>query len=609
MSKIDGTEIRLHREGLICALLALMTLAVYWPVVHQEFTNYDDLDYVTNNPQVQRGITEPTVVWAFTTTHAHNWHPLTWLSHMLDCDLFGLDAGAHKLVNVAFHIASTLLLFLALNQTTSAPWRSAFVAAAFALHPLRVESVAWVAERKDVLSVFFWMLTMWAYVRYVKQPERRAYWLIAGFFALGLMAKPTLVTLPFALLLLDVWPLRRVPLEQPSEARRRILPLVREKVPLFALCAVSSVITFWAQGTAGGESAIKSLPLVLRAFNAMISYLRYINKTFWPVDLAVFYPHPGAWKFSEVLFAVVAIVCLTIVLVRVVRVSPWLTVGWLWYLGTFVPTIGFVQVGDQALADRYTYIPSIGLFIMIGWGLPEAVSAWRKGEVALKVAAIGVIAALVGTTRHQLQYWANSTALFEHALAVTKDNYIAHNNLGIVLVEKRKIKEATMHFREAVKIYSEFPEANKNLADVLAQAGQLDEAVRHYKQALQGKPDWPETHNNLGLTLARQGKLEEAIEHFSRAVQMDPKAEIAHSNMALALMKLGRLDEAHAHASRALNLDPLDAQAHYIIGVVLEGKGQLQEAARQYAEVLRLQPNHSDARSRLARIQAAKTNR
>ena len=582
---------------LICLALALATAAVYWPVRHFGFVNYDDPDYVANNARVQEGITREGVVWAFTTTDAYNWHPLTWLSHMLDCQLFGLNAGAHKLVNVVFHIASALLLFSVPDQMTGAPWRSAFVAALFALHPLHVESVAWVAERKDVLSAFFWMLTMGAYVRYVQAPKAGKYLLALTFFALGLMAKPMLVTLPCALLLLDFWPLGRTPWAQAAIGRRtptEIKRLVWEKLPFLGLSIAASVITYRAQATGAFVSAIKSLPLALRVSNAAVSYVRYIAKVVWPVNLAVFYPHPGSWKLAEVVLAAAAVVFLTILLLRVARENPYLTVGWLWFLGTLLPVVGLIQVGDQSMADRFTYLPSIGLFIMVSWGVPELVFRWREAEAAMQVAALSVIVGLVVGTRHQLQFWGSNIALFERAIAVTRDNYIAQNNLGVALREKGDLEQAAIHFHEAVSIWPQFPEANRNLADVLLRAGRLDEAIHYYRQALQRRPGWAETHNALGLALAQQGKLQEAAEHFTRAVDLDPSGEVARSNLALALMKLGRLDDAVAHATRALELNPKDAQAQYLMGLLLTKQGRQAEAVVHFDEAIRLRPAYAE---------------
>ncbi len=578
---------------LVCVGLAVVTLAVYWPLWNQEFVNYDDPDLVTSNVHVQRGITGQSVIWAFTTGHTGNWLPLTWLSHMLDCRLFGLHAGAHKMVNVAFHIGSTVLLFLVLNQMTAAPWRSGFVAAAFALHPLRVESVAWVSERKDVLSAFFWMLTMWMYVRYVEHPQARRYVPVLLCFALGLMSKSMLVTMPFVLLLLDLWPLKRLPLDRTPAARRRVLNLVREKLPLFVLSAASCVMTYRAQATA---SAIKSIPSAYRVANAVVSYLRYICKTVWPANLAVFYPQFRSLAFTRVALAAAAIITTTVLMVRVVRNRPYLTVGWFWYLGILFPVIGLIQVGDQSMADRFTYIPSIGILIMVTWGLAELFPHEKRFQTALRVVAIGTLVFWTGVTSHQIRFWTDSTTLFERAIAVTHDNYVAQNNLGVALRGKGRSADAAKHFSEAIRIWPEFPEAHKNLADILAHEGRLHEAIDHYSQAVRTKPNWAEAHNNFGFALAAQGSLDEAAAQFQEAVRLEPESALDHCNLGLAFVKLGKTSDALAQLSQALALNPEDPQAQYLMGVVLKDLGRPAEAVQYFTGALRLNPNLTEAR-------------
>jgi tetratricopeptide (TPR) repeat protein len=587
---------------LICCGLAAVTLAAYWQVRRQEFVNYDDVDYVTGNPHVQSGMSVEGVVWAFTGFHSWNWHPLTWLSHMLDCQLFGLDAGAHKLVNVAFHIGCTVLLFLVLNRMTAAPWRSAFVAAAFALHPLRVESVAWVSERKDVLSVFFWMLTMWAYVRYVERQVARRYLLVLGCFALGLMAKPMLVTLPLVLLLLDVWPLNRMPLDQTREAWRHVLHLVREKLPLFVLSAGCCVATYWAQVTGGPVSAVKSLPLAYRLANVPISYLRYIKKLLLPVHLAVIYPLPPSVALTHALVAAAAIVIVTVLVIRVVRTHPFLAVGWFWYLVTLIPVIGLVQAGDRIIADRFTYVPAVGLLLMAAWGLPALLPPTRHAQAALRAASVAAIVAMMYGTWHQVRYWQNSVTLFEHALAVTSGNYPAHYSLALALLQQGRVEEAARHLQQAVELRPEYAEANKILADILARNGQLDEAIRHYQVALQWRPRWADAENNLGFALAARGQLQEAITHFSRALQFDPRSAATELNLGVAYVKLKNPDLALTHLLQSLALNSADAQAQYLAGMVLEERGQPTEAVKHLAEAVRLKPGYAEARAALDRL-------
>ncbi|MHC4302257.1 MAG: glycosyltransferase family 39 protein, partial [Planctomycetota bacterium] len=461
----------------------MSTLAVYWQVHDYGFVNFDDPDYVRKNPKVQSGITLDGIKWAFTTGHAANWHPLTWLSHMLDCQLFGASPGWHHLTNLLLHIANTLLLFAVLKRMTGTLWRSAFVAALFALHPCHVESVAWISERKDVLSTLFWMLTMAAYVRYVNRPRVSSYLLVLLTFALGLMAKPMLVTLPFVLLLLDYWPLGRFqdrpPVEHAPQPGARMLGhllpkrtfylLLLEKIPFLVVTAASSVITFIVQRQIGAVATARQFPLISRIANTFASYLMYIRKMFWPSPLAMFYPYPP--KADLMLQAAVAIpvlVSISLVVLYLMRSRKYLLTGWLWYLGTLVPVIGLLQVGDQAYADRYTYIPFIGLFIIIAWAVPDVLAKWRFRKTAFAVAAAVILLALSVATYFQQSCWRDTITLCEHAIKVTRDNYKAHFSMMAVLLDQGKVKETIAHGREAVRIRPNYEKALGGLAAALA---------------------------------------------------------------------------------------------------------------------------------------------
>ena len=408
------------------------------------------------------------------------------------------------------------------------------------------------------------------------------------------MSKPMVVTVPFVLLLLDFWPLGRTRWAQAAVGNRTpidLKKLVWEKLPFLILALAVSAVTYLARSTGPFASDIKSIPLSLRISHAAVSYVRYIVKTVWPVNLAVFYPHPfyprpEVWRLPEAVLAALAVICLTIFLCRTARENPPFVVGWLWYLGTMVPTIGLVQAGDQSMADRFTYVPCIGLFIMAVWGLSKLVSGWREAEMVMKGLAAGVIIALLMSTRYQLQFWTNSVSLFKRAIAVTRGNYIAENNLGVALREEGRLEQAAAHLQEAINIWPRYTEANKNLADVFLQMGRLDEATRHYRRVLEEKPGWPETHNSLGFALAQQGKLEEAVEHFTRAAELDPRDAIAQRNLAIALLRLGRPDDALAHATRAVQLDPKDAQAHYVMEVLLKKQGPETGASHQEADAM-----------------------
>ena len=634
----------------ISALLVLATAATFWPVVHCDFINYDDPDYVTANATVQGGLTGAGLAWAFTTAHVANWHPLTWLSHMLDCQWFGLNASAHHAMNLLIHIASTVLLFLLLQRITGALWRSAIAAAWFALHPLRVESVAWVAERKDTLATLFWLLTIWAYARYSNNRSPAGFRWVTLFFALGLMAKPMLVTLPFALLLLDYWPLHRAarfdrqggssPGCRRAQGRfkgqelKRVLdgwkPLVAEKWPLFLLACVSSVVTFLAQKGGGAVASVTQLSLEARVGNAIISYTRYLAKLFWPADLAVIYPHPSAWPMAQVAGAlgVLALVSLGVWLAAERR--PYLLVGWLWFVGTLVPVIGLVQVGRQAMADRYTYIPMMGLSVMLVWGAADLLARFRRAQFLGGALAVLVLTACALGTRQQLAYWKDSLTLFTRTLVVTKNNALARNNLGTALAALGRRDEALLQYAEAVRLQPadpvmrnnygaalakagqveaavehylaalevkpDFDEAHNNLGAALVAQGRLDEAVAHFRAALATRPDYAEAHNNLGGALAMQQKHAEAVEHYAAAIRLTPKVAGAHLNYALSLEKLGRADEALARFGEAFRLDPKAFEPAYHLGRSLVQHGRFTQAIPPLSAAVRARPGHARAR-------------
>jgi predicted negative regulator of RcsB-dependent stress response len=536
---------RRQRNLVIWLGLVLATAAVYWPVRHFGFVNYDDQSYVYENPHVQRGLSLEGIAWSFSTDSEANWHPLTWLSHMLDCQLFGLNAGGHHLVNLLFHLVSTLLLFHILSRMTAAPWRSAFVAALFALHPLHVESVAWIAERKDVLSALFWMLTMWAYVRYAEtlHASRSSlgvwYGLSLFFFTLGLMAKPMLVTLPFVLLLLDYWPLGRTRWTDSVTGEKEKVTLGRlllEKLPFFALTIVSCGLTLWAQRAGGAVESVEHLPISGRIANALVSYARYLGKAFWPDGLAVFYPFEKL-PLEGIMGAGAILLGVSIWAVWNVRRKPPFVVGWLWYLGTLVPVIGLVQVGSQAMADRYSYLPLIGVFIMMAWSLPNSVMERPRLRLLVAVAAVVLLSICAVLSRRQLSYWQNSITLFEHALAVTGPNDVAHLNLGNAFLTTGRIPDAIAHYEQALRVKP--AEAHGNIGSALMRLGRVQEAIGHFEQALLAKPDYAEAHYNLGLALAQLGNLSEAIKHWEQALQIKPDYAEAHYNLGGALWQTG----------------------------------------------------------------------
>ena len=596
----------------ICLFLVVATLAVYWQVLDNDFVDYDDNDYVTENLRVQKGVTFDSLNWAFTSSHATNWHPITWVSHMFDCQLYGLNPSGHHLTSLLFHVANTLLLFLILARMTGMLWQSSFVAALFALHPLHVESVAWVAERKDVLSTFFMMLTLWVYTIYVKKGGVRRYLLVVLFFVLGLMSKPMLVTLPFILLMLDFWPLGRLGLirdtrnvvtGQQADERMDIFQLLWEKIPFFVLAVGSSVVTFIVQERGGAMDLLKSYSLQTRIINAFVSYTEYIVNMVWPVKLAVLYPHPGnslpLWKG---IVAGLALVLITVLVIRKARKIPYITVGWFWYVVTLIPVIGIVQVGLQAMSDRYTYVTLIGLFVIIAWGANDLLSKWSHRKMWLGTLAAILLPVLMVLTWKQVQYWENSITLFKHTLKHTSNNLHVHNYLGTTLGMQGRTEEAIEHYLQAVRLKPDYVEAHNNLGIALGMQGRTEEAIEHFLKVSQLKPDDARVHNNLGNALGMQGRTEEAIEHFLKALQLNPDYAGAHNNLGVALGVQGRTEGAIEHFLKALQLNPDYAEAHCNLGVTLVRKGHIKEAIARFREALRVNPDHVKAKYNLSRV-------
>ncbi len=602
----------------ICALLALATFLVFAPAIYHDFVNYDDPDYVSSNAHVKAGLTGDGIVWAFTTGHASNWHPLTWISHMMDAQMFGVNPFGHHLVNVLFHIANTLLLFLVLKKMTGAKWRSAFVAALFALHPAHVESVAWISERKDVLSAFFFLLTIWFYARYAKSEignrSRKAgaignYLLALAFFSLGLMSKPMLVTTPFVLLLLDFWPLQRVSGEEPDKPGLK--RLLFEKVPFLALAVASSVVTFIVQRKGGAVTSLESLPVADRIGNALVSYARYLGETFWPVKLAILYPYPRErvgteivmrWPVGQIILGVAILLVVTVIVMLLIRRRKYLAVGWFWFLGTLVPVIGLVQVGIQSMADRYTYIPIIGILVAVVWFVSDAMSSARWKPLILGIPAAVILIACGALTGAQIGYWENSETLFRRTVAVTRNNYLAYNNLGFHLANSGKDDEAIINYRKAIEIDPTYEDARNNLGHALAKKGNYAEAIPHYLAALRTKPNHVEVHNNLGNALTSLGKIDEGIEHYKIALTNDAKHADAHSNLGIALAMKGKLDEAIAEFNTALKLKTNNAGAHSNLGNAYASMGRRDEAMKEFQESLRIEPGNTEAQNNLGNV-------
>jgi len=584
-----------YRSFWICLALTFVTAAVFYQVCTYDFVNYDDQIYVYENPNIQAGITLKAIKWAFTTGYANFWHPLTLLSYMLDWRLFGSNPAGFHLTNLIFHIANTLLLFLVLKRMTDAIWPSAFAAALFALHPLHVESVAWVSERKDVLSTFFWMLAMWAYLRYVKQPGISRYLLILLVFALGLMAKPMLITLPFVFLLLDYWPLGRIGRFQ----WRIVYRLILEKIPFIALSVISSVIAYLVQPSGGAVTQLAKLGLKIRICNALISYVTYIEKMIWPSRLTVFYPLVG--RNISVLYVVISaaiLLVITILILRFAKNHRYLFTGWFWYLGTLLPVIGLIPVGDHAMADRYSYITLTGLLIIIAWGLPELLAGWRYKKIVLASSALLIISIMSICTHIQLRYWRNSQTLFQHALDVTKNNYVAHYCIANSLVSQGKLDEAIYHYLEAIRILPDYTDALSDLGAVLHREGRIDEAIGYYRRTLEINPRFTRVHLNLAAALADKGSFTEAVTHYRIGLAaMDIPA--IRRDFGSVLVKLGRFEEAVTEYRRVLSAMPDDPNVLNELGCALTHTGNFDEAIAHFKQALQINPQYTDAKNNL----------
>lgn len=534
----------MKKRFLVPALVLLaLTLIVYWNVQYFSFINYDDYSYVRDYSQVTAGLTWNGLGWAMTDIHTGYWHPLTWLSHMLDWQLFRFNAGGHHWSSLVLHLFNTLLVFAVFQAMTKETGKCAVVAALFALHPLNVESVTWVAERKNVLSTFWGLLSVYFYVLYTQRPLWGRYLCALLAFALGLMAKPMLVTLPCVLLLLDCWPLERFPrgwaatgLPNPSGARTMTLSrLILEKVPLLILTVLVSAGTFWAVRHVNAVTPLDILPLGFRVKNAVVSYAAYIGKMIWPAKLAIFYPYTAQLSFWYVGACALVLILITVAVARLSRKHPYLVTGWLWYLGTLVPVIGIVQAGDQAMADRYAYLPLIGLFVMIAWGIPDLTARWRWRKEILTLALIAVMAGMAVTTWRQVQHWENNITLFRHVIDVSEANHVAHNNLGVALMEEGRLDEAMVHYKRVIEINPWYVWGYNNIGVVLLYQGKSAAATAYFRKALQIHPRYAEAHNNLGIALARQGMTAEATRHFQEALRINPSFADARFN----LQKLG----------------------------------------------------------------------
>jgi len=650
--RMDST-FRKKQILLICFLLTVAAVIAFQQLSQCDFTNFDDGVYVTENIHIRHGITIQAIRWAFTTGRAANWHPLTWMSHMLDVQLFGLKPRWHHLTNLLFHIANTLLLFVIFHRMTKAPWKSAFVAALFALHPLHVESVAWVSERKDVLSTFFWMLTMAAYIHYVEHPGLKNYLAVLMFFVLGLMAKPMLVTLPFVLLLLDCWPLQRLqqkksiqgirtevtkPLsankrkgksgrkqtsgslpaldpgsstagavqtvvkeEEPADDKYQwalVRPLILEKIPLLVLAALSCTVTFIAQQKGGAVKSIGVFPPVVRITNGFVCYVIYIGKTIWPSNLAVFYPHPGLRPLWQVLGAVLFLGAITFAVIRTAKRLPYLAVGWLWFASTLVPVIGIVQVGDQAMADRYTYIPLIGLFVMAAWGIPELMKKWHtrppRKEALLGLAASILICFSI-VTWTQVGYWRNNIALYDHSLKVTRPSAGILCNRGVAYDNLGNLRQAISDYDRAIEINPKYADSYNDRGAAYGKLGNHRQAISDFGMAIEINPKYAEAYDNRGAAYADLGDYRQAISDYARAIEIKPKYADAYYNRGAAYGELGNYRQAISDYDRAIEINPEHAQAFNNRGLAYGRIGDHRQAISDYNRAIEINPDNAKA--------------
>jgi Flp pilus assembly protein TadD len=596
------------RSDLLILLgLAAMTFAVYAQVIGHQFISYDDDWYIKENAMVNRGLTAAGIAWAFTTFHAANWHPLTWISHMIDCQLFGMNAGAHLVVNALIHVTNTLLVFWFLLRTTHARWPSALVAALFALHPLHVESVAWASERKDTLSTCFGLLSLIAYVRYAESPLRKRYALVAVMLALGLMAKPMLVTWPFVMLLLDFWPLKRW--QRAKGKEQGLGPTVRslivEKIPFLAIAAASSVMTLLAQSHGGSVRTFAEVPVVLRLSNTLVSYATYLLLTFWPHDLAVNYPlAPTGIPTWQVIGAALLLIGITVFCFSQRNTRPYLIVGWLWFLGTLVPVIGLVQVSGQTMADRYFYIPSIGLFIALVFGLADIAQRRRVPPSLSAAIAAGVLLIVATLANVQIHLWRDSFTLFPHTLAITPPNAAIEYCLGFALRRSGRYDEAAPHFEKLLQIQPDDYFGLLNMGDVRSYQSRLPEAIEYYQAAIRSHPEAPKAHVRLGETFSQQNRVEAAYDEMLRASQLAPEDAAIRYDLGVSLWRLGRIPEAINQFHEALQLNPDSAEAHNGLGLALLESGKARESIPEFEAALRLKSELQGAAENLRRAQA-----
>jgi protein O-mannosyl-transferase len=589
----------------ITAALIVITLSVYMQVGNHPFQIIDDGDYITDNPHVELGITSNNIAWAFTSIHSSNWHPITWLSHMADAQLYGMNPRGHHLTSVAIHTFNTLLLFYLLFRLTHAFWQSFFVAVLFSIHPLHVESVAWVAERKDVLSMFFMLITLLFYSEYVMKQKNMHYFVSLFFFILGLMAKPMLVTLPIVMLLLDIWPLERYRhngIQSVHQISSTVIALIKEKIPFIFFALLSCFITIYAQHKGGSVASLANIPFHLRIENALVAYIKYIGKTLWPHDLAILYPFPSTIPIWQSTISLSILFLLSAAAIWSVRSYPYVAVGLFWFIITLVPVIGLVQVGAQSMADRYTYLPLIGIFIIIAWGGSDISKGMRHRQGILGMLTVTITFVLVAITWHQLGYWRDNISLYRHAIKITTgNNSLIHSSLAdaLMLRGKENIDEAILEYREALRLNPYNWLAHCNLGIALIDKGNIDEAILEYKEALRIVPNNVSVHYYLGRAFNDKGNFDDAIQQYQKALQINPSHVKSYNSLGVAYSNKGMLDEAIQKYYEALKVDPNYVDAHYNLALDLTNRGRLDAAIYEFREALRINPNDVKARKKL----------
>jgi tetratricopeptide (TPR) repeat protein len=611
LSNASGPH-RLTAFWLISLFLVICTAAVYAPVRHHDFINHDDEIYVKDNKHVQAGLRSDSIQWAFSITKDDErayWHPFAWLSHMLDCQMFGVNAGYHHLANLLYHLVNVLLLFLVFTRMTSEIWKSAFMAALFAVHPLNVDSVAWIAERKNLLSTAFWFLTMLAYTRYARSPSLRRYVLVLAGMTAGLLAKPMLVTLPCVLLLMDFWPLKRITFawQEKSDSIRfpqsSLFLLISEKIPLLALSGISTALSTLSLQHCDQFISHDVVPMGLRVENAVVSYIKYILKIFWPRDMTIFYPFPAAIPLWQVLGALILLIAALLIIFRLAGKAPFLAVGWLWFYGTLVPVIGIVQGGRwPAIADRWTYVPAIGLFIVFSWGGAAVMEKITEKKAPKIIAASLILLSLMIVSSIQVKYWKNSITLFSHAIEVTKDNGLAHYNLGQAMGEAGDFDQAISHYYDALKINPRNNEAHVNLANALARKGKIDEAISHFNIALSIKPEDEYTHFNLAKALFQKGTPDEAAEHFKMALKLNPQMDSAYVGLGNVFAGKNQLNKAIEYTLKALEINPKNEVASENMGKLMRRQGNIAAAFLYFQKTAEINPDNEEAKSNLKQL-------